>query len=803
MASPLPSLLEAAQHAFDLSEVAAKAAEDASKAAALVRVQAKKALDTVMKLQKVQLSIDTEMKIQPKKAKDASTSTEDLSWIEMAKEATEYFILEQENDSLVTSSNQNIYTHIDRDLLLSLQHHPIALQYPHNVSDHSIIMKSVNKDAFHASPGLLPFQKAKNYVIPGRPAFDVTSLLDINFKTRNLLKRRTISLSQTFGVLMLIKEYEGILSKLTSHLGPEDQKTVQQALADMEVVRRPRKGQFKSDCVPSGFISRVLGLCSNAGEKEIKRGELVPEIGPGRMSVSKGGNRVTFQRVTVQALHDDNGMTVAVCWKSNLESANLCYLALAENVTITRKLLKQSRPVCCNLQLTVDEDGGQLTANLAPASTVFPSLEMHSFLNQDEVCHHRSHKDNLITRIILSLCLHQLANVYSGLSQEIQDTSEKTILLKFFKLLEANSVLISFVRDTYLNDVSPMTVEQLLRSSENVSLLDVQLSVPQTNNFAQVTVNTDNTIQIKDVLADVNYHSDSATLAAVYSLTSELTEEAPRRYQAVCHVPKIQDSSFASTCHITATVQWENTVQKVSVSLDGFPSQDNRTSSSERLTFYDERSSGVAFNTNDETEYEHEHFMSTPGDIVTVDQEPNEQDAHISLLESQELVKITRFPMVQDSIIQSYTEKEKHQILFKVSSENNSNVTMHGVTLYVREQISQVIVTVSQKTAGGSFGVVLTSNFSDVTSFESDSVDLFFAKPLELLDQFYLLTASLTGGSSLLGTDGVSQIKVQGKNASGLTKLATVKFETYPGKQGKKVTNVEEGQIPGMILSVG
>ena len=141
--SSLAPLLAAVRTAVELSE----AASEASTAAAMATIQAKAALATV------KLVIDLEAQrvttLSGQGSKEASTSTEDLSCIEMETEAKETLILREEHDDELTDRRGD-YIRYSRDALLLLQRHPCAGQPPIGIANEECVQKSLNHSAFHA-----------------------------------------------------------------------------------------------------------------------------------------------------------------------------------------------------------------------------------------------------------------------------------------------------------------------------------------------------------------------------------------------------------------------------------------------------------------------------------------------------------------------------------------------------------------------------------------------------------------------------------------------------------------------------
>ena len=145
--SSLAPLLAAVRTAVELSEAASEAAQRASTAAAMATIQAKAALATV------KLVIDLEAQrvttLSGQGSKEASTSTEDLSCIEMETEAKETLILKEEHDDELTDRHGD-YIRYSRDALLLLQHQPCASQPPIGIANEECVQKSLNHSAFHA-----------------------------------------------------------------------------------------------------------------------------------------------------------------------------------------------------------------------------------------------------------------------------------------------------------------------------------------------------------------------------------------------------------------------------------------------------------------------------------------------------------------------------------------------------------------------------------------------------------------------------------------------------------------------------
>ena len=287
MSSSLASLLAAARAAVELSEAAAETAQRASTDAAMATIQAKAALATV----KLVIDLETQKvkTLSEKVSKEASTSTENLSSMEMATEAKENVVL-RENDENELTNIPGDYIRYSRDVPLLLQHHPCVNQPPIGIADEECGQKSLSNNAFHVQELQQP---ENNDNFKAYSSWMTKDMLDNTFYY--IGKNKPISRSQITGVLMLMKEYEALFPLIEDYLESSEKSAYQSAVSDMEVIHRPRTSQFKSNNVSSGFVGRTLNMCTNAYEVQLPEGMSVPAIVPGRISISKAGKRITFQ----------------------------------------------------------------------------------------------------------------------------------------------------------------------------------------------------------------------------------------------------------------------------------------------------------------------------------------------------------------------------------------------------------------------------------------------------------------------------------------------------------------------------
>ena len=812
MSSSLAQLLAAAKTAVELSEAAAEAAQRASTAAAMATIQAKAALATV----KLVIDLETQKvtTLSGKDSKEASTSTEDLSLIEMATEAKENNVLRENHEDELTN-RQGDYIRYSRDVLLLLQHHPHASQPPIGIADEECVKRSLNHNAFHAQDVQQPRNNEKFKAYSPRTTTNV--MLDTTFDF--IRKNKPISRSQITGVLMLMIEYEALLPLIEDYLEPAEKSTYQSAVSDMEVIHRPRTSQFKSNNVSSGFVSRTLNMCTNAYEVPLPEGVSVPSIVPGRISISKAGKRITFQRVTVNVALDQDGEGLAVCWTPSECSQTVCYLSLSaqsgENKgRISTKLLRQSNPLMCNLVMSVidDEVAIQKTkfiATLQYATPILPELQTNTnvpWLDKGSTIsltpvQYLQHC--MITKIVLALCLHQLADIHSSL-REASSHGNHTVN-KLLKLLLVHSHLIAYSKDTVMDDLSPLSIQHLMDSSVEEFVLEAKID--------KVIIKTNNTIMVKERFSDtlVEVHLSKHGIPNHKTLVTCNTDENEVQQMQMCE--SRTNSQEARMDHTKSSLV-------VGVYKEGELEHDGNIQKNRVL--------GV-----DNSDDQDSPVLSTPGEIVTVEHEVEDRESLTNLLKKMsrdeqerregsnspssytgganalvehcpELIVARRFQKPQEGGIIFNGEKDKHQILFKVSANKDTNLTMHGVSIFVKETIREVIITICHMTDHGTYGGLSVNKYTDVTPDRKTVSKLLFEKPLKLSkDKYYLLIASLSGGSSGVGECGAMVVPVRTKGSLVKEqKKATLIFQTYKGGKGQNTTTADGGQIPGVIISL-
>ena len=223
----------------------------------------------------------------------------------------------------------------------------------------------------------------------------------------------------------------------------------------------------------------------------------MPDIVPGKISISKSKRHITFYRVTVNVVmeHDENW--VAVCWTPSNVSDRLCYLSLPDHMgegqrTIPTELVERSTPLVCNLVLSVVEDDVHkvnLTASLQHATPVLPAMNV-PWLDVENTVSLSPPQSCTITKIILALSLHQLEDIYSSLQE-----ASFQINRKFMRLLQVHSHLLTYVKDTVLGDLNPMSIQYLLESCANKMVL-------KSKAINQVIFKTNNTIVVRERCCD-------------------------------------------------------------------------------------------------------------------------------------------------------------------------------------------------------------------------------------------------------------------------------------------------------------
>jgi hypothetical protein len=364
-----------------------------------------------------------------------------------------------------------------------------------------------------------------------------------------------------------------------------------------------------------------------------------------------------------------------------------------------------------------------------------------------------------------------------------------------------------------MNDVSPAAIQQILCLSNNVALLDAERQVQETMYISQIIIKQDNSILINDLVTVLKFDPVGMILTACYSFRSNDKEEIPRIYQAVCGplsgLPKLPDG----LCCLGAKVVCNDTNQEVFLTFKGLPIEVHPEDSDQVLPSVVSNGSSAIESIDDETEsmttdtdIDSDPMLSSPGEVVTVGEgEPTDNP----LARSQEAMLVRRFQRVKNGASWNYGEKEKHRILFKVKTKQETKVHLHGISLYVEEMMDEVIISVSAMTDHGSFGVLGHKKFFNVSPNNQNShfktAKLFFEKPVKLLvgpkSDNFLITATLSGGSSAIGTGHAKAVRLTSKDESSETRKATVIFRTYSAKK-ENLTTEEEGQIPSIIISL-
>ena len=339
--------------------------------------------------------------------------------------------------------------------------------------------------------------------------------------------------------------------------------------------------------------------------------------------------------------------------------------------------------------------------------------------------------------------------------------------------LEAHNHIITFLKETFIDDLSHLAIQQLKMWSWSF-----EHQVIETDAIYRVIIKTDDTIMMKEKFGG------------------------------------------RSVCVISA--EHGNLTQKVLPTWDAL-SEFNESLES-RAPCEDLADSDDAYNENSTV-------LSTPGDIVTVQGDQEDRGSLMDLLHNvtstdhkgeieenalssetdgtrasyepiPELIVARRFPRTQQGVVLNYGEKQKHQIMFKVSASKDTNVSLHGVTIYATDRISKLALTVCAMTEHGSYGVISTNVYNDIVPNSKTVAELKLAKPIELSKRdYYLVTASLTGGTSAVGEGGMNVLTVRTNPSLKNQKKATLIFQTY-GRKGQALTTKEAGQIPGVIVGL-
>ena len=702
-------------------------------------------------LASVKLVIDLE-------AQKVNTSTEDLEPIEMPTKAKESVLLTVKLKDDYTDK-QDDFIRYPRDLLVRLQHHPFASHRPTGISDAEVVRKCLNRKAFHASPQRIqPPENCVNYV---NPVTQKTKRLYKTFRhiRGHINKGMPISRSQLIGVLMLIKEYKALFLMIEDNLEPVEKLVYQCAVSNMEVIHKPRTSQFNSDNALSGFVSRILSLCTNAHEFPLPEGVSVPAIVPGRMSISKAGRQITLQRVTVNVVLGDDGDRLAVCWTPSDVSKKMCYLSLTDQPgeskgTIPTELVKRSTQLQCNLVMSVSGDEkdalkNKLTASLQYASPELPAMQTNMnmpWLDRENTVSFTPWLDrqsSLIAKIVFALSLHQLENIHYSLQKALPPTNHT--LNKFLKLIQVHCNLITHCKegkDTVLDDLNPLSIQYLVDSSANKDFLRSKL-------IDQVIIKTNNTIMVREKFCD------------------ELVKVHLFKYG-------IQNHKICSNVHM-------NPLPQASVQINRSMKENLEDRKYDvKSSLCDEEKGAEKLNHEEDT-FDHLEdddcpVLSTLGEILTVEQEDSPKqflmetsrrddeykkkresyssssytDGAKYLVEpSPELIVAMIFQKTQEGVTTLNGIKYKHHILFKVSANKDTNLIMHGVSIFMQEKIREVIIDECKKDDHGTYWVFSADKYTDVTPDRKMVLKLLYKRPITLSKaKYYLLIGRLSGGSS-------------------------------------------------------
>ena len=531
----------------------------------------------------------------------------------MAIEAKENVFLREKPEDELTNI-QGDYIRYSRNVLLLLQHHPHARKPPIGIADAECVQKSLNHNAFHAQDVQ---QSGNDEKFKAYSPRTTDGMLDTTFYY--IRKNKPISRSQTMGFLMLMKEYEALFPLIEDYLESPEKFAYQSAVSDMEVIHRPRTNQFKSNNVLSGFVSRTFNMCTNAYEVPLPEGLSVPAIVPGRISISKAGKRITFQRVTVNVALDQDGEGLAVCWTPSKCAQTICYLSLSTQSDETRgkistKLLRRSKPIMCNLVMSLIDDEEdikktKLIATLQYATPNLPELQTNTnvpWLDKGSTISLSPELQHcIITKVVLALCLHQLAEIHFSLLEASSHGNPK--VNKFLMLLNVHSHLIAHSKDTVMDDPSPLSIQHLMDSSVEEFALEAKID--------KVIIKTNNTIMVKerfcDALVEVHLseHGTQNRKTLVTCIQDE--NEQPSKMQMIGSRIKKQEVRMD---HIESSLDYE-----VGAKNKGELKSDGDAPSNRIL--------GV-----DNSDDLDSPVQSTPGEIVTVEQEVEDRESLTNLL---------------------------------------------------------------------------------------------------------------------------------------------------------------------------
>ena len=118
-----------------------------------------------------------------------------------------------------------------------------------------------------------------------------------SYKMTNLEKPIGPSRSVVFPLLK--STFGKTLNDLEDFLGSDEKHDFDQAINHMDAAHKARAKSFKSETVPSSFLSEVLKLCINSEQTHKKPDDksIIPLVSAKRFIISKGGNRIRFLRV--------------------------------------------------------------------------------------------------------------------------------------------------------------------------------------------------------------------------------------------------------------------------------------------------------------------------------------------------------------------------------------------------------------------------------------------------------------------------------------------------------------------------
>ena len=107
---------------------------------------------------------------------------------------------------------------------------------------------------------------------------------------QTLLSSGPLFPSQVIGIRILRKELHQRLEEQILEFSTFEMAKMRQAINGFDVVNHKRERQFKSNLVPSSFLSDVLRLCKNVRTSALQK--QFPEVTAKTFMISKAGNNI-------------------------------------------------------------------------------------------------------------------------------------------------------------------------------------------------------------------------------------------------------------------------------------------------------------------------------------------------------------------------------------------------------------------------------------------------------------------------------------------------------------------------------